>query len=129
SHAYNSLAGRVIDGLDQRVGDVGQLEAHIDDVGAVVGGVVDRPDDVRDVGGAISLECLERHDLSRGRNQVDQPGYHRSVAEIARQRPALQDRCGRLLEDSRSGLVELHDVERLQEWRPSTAIEWRHWTG
>jgi hypothetical protein len=50
------------DGLAEHGGGEGAAEAHVDDLGAVVGGVADRVGDAWDRAAAVAAEHLERHD-------------------------------------------------------------------
>ena len=77
----NAVTGRVIDGARQLDRAVRHAEAHRDHRRAMLGGVVDGADHVEQLRGPVAVECLQRHDVRRRRDQPNEAGHHRSVAE------------------------------------------------
>ncbi len=80
-------------------------EAHVDDVGAVVGRPVDGLDDVGEAGAAVAVEGADRHDRGPRRHQADQPGHHGAVAEAGGQVLALDQGAVGLLDEDLGGGV------------------------
>src|SRR5260370_9448322 len=58
-----------------------ETEAHIDDSGAVLHREVDRTQDIRQITGAIGLECFKRHALRGGSHEVDDDRYIGAITE------------------------------------------------
>ena len=79
------MRGREIDRVRQLGGRRDRAETHVDDFGAVHDGVHNRALDVEGVRRAVGLERFERHDLRLRRDDVNESGDHRAVAEGARQ--------------------------------------------
>src|SRR5260370_38416116 len=93
-----------------------ETEAHIDDSGAVLHREVDRTQDIRQITGAIGLECFQRHDLRGGSHEVDDARYHGAMTERhvlwlteIEYRCWIEDRSARLVDHRRRGALPMED--------------------
>src|SRR5713101_6007722 len=90
-----------------------ETEAHIDHSGAVLHREVDRTQDIRQMTGAIGLECFQRHDLGGGSHEVDDARYHGAMTErLVLWLTEVDRRCR--IEDRNARLVD-------HRWRGATA--------
>ena len=104
----------VIHGLGKLQRVRGHIEAHVDDVSAVLHTVIDSVQNVGQVSGPVRTEGLERQQLRLRSDQVDDAHYHRAVAESGvltrRLLIAIKHGSGGLVKHGRRGLIYLSDV-------------------
>src|SRR5260370_38851740 len=104
-----------------------ETEAHIDDSGAVLHREVDRTQDIRQITGAIGLECFQRHDLRGGSHEVDDARYHGAMTERAvlwlteiEYRCWIEDRSARWVAYRRRGATAVGGWGYVRELRSGT---------
>src|SRR5260370_37927485 len=69
------MAIRVVDGFCEFVGRAREIEAHIDDIGVVLYGVIHSAENVGEIAGAVSMEGFQWEDLCRRGHEVNDADY------------------------------------------------------
>jgi len=107
----------VREGIGKFLGIGFRIETHVDDVGAMLRGVVDGAKNVGEVGGTIGAERFEREQVCLGGDEMNYAHDHGAMSECGVLRVAVEDGGSGLIENGGGRLIDLRGSGRISGGR------------